>query len=59
MQIYFHSGVSSGVQDLPGNNIHYGHPVEKKEKKNENKKTGGFALFSHLYCLTVQCLYTK
>lgn len=28
MQIYFHSGVSPGVQDLPGNNIHYGHPVE-------------------------------
>lgn len=36
MQIYFHSWVSPGVQDLPGNNIHYGHPVK-------NKKT--FALF--------------
>lgn len=32
MQIYFNSRVSSGVQDLPGNNIHYGHPVEKKNK---------------------------
>ena len=31
MQIYFHSGVSSGVQDLPGNNTYYRHPVQKEE----------------------------
>jgi len=35
MQIYFHGGVSPGVQDFPGNNILYRHPLKKK-KKQEN-----------------------
>lgn len=31
MKIDFHSWVAPGVQDLPGNNIHDGHPVKKQE----------------------------
>lgn len=52
-QVHLNCGVSPGVQDLPGNDTHNGHPVFKKRVQRTNQGTDcGFHFF---FCKLKSC----